>query len=600
MKKIGEKNATNLNKGITLISLIITIIVMLILVGATISVALNGGLFNIAKQATEKAEIEREKETINLAIINLKTANKEVTKENLQEELNKLIGNTDTQVEKMGENDLLVTFPSGRMYEVEEWNITYIGKKGELEDAIRITVDKESDTTAKQIQEVQITIKTYDRDENKDIKLKYAWNNSKTKKPSEQQYKDAEIEKNPLIERAKVDSGEQETGNYYLWIKVTVDNKEIEKTYGEYYIRKYTTLVSTRNEYNSTSGFLGNNDIQRGKIRTVTLTNSIEGKKAGEDNCWDVSTTKEGFILAWYTEENIGEDTYYNVTIGQEGKIIANADSHYLFAYIGKDITSGEVKIEGLENLDTSNVTSMSHMFYYCRNLTTLDVSSFDTSNVKNMGSMFSYCRNLTTLDVSNFDTRNVTSMSYMFQNCNNLMNLDVSNFDTSNVTNMRGMFMSCHNLVKLDVSNFDTSNVTSMIFMFFYCSKLTDLDLSRFNTSNVTNMSNMFSGCKFDSIDLRNFNTTNVTDMSSMFSFCSLKDLDMSNFDTSNVTDMSNMFNSSRITNLDLRNWVIKDEVNVYNMFISASVDSITVSTQEMKDKLLSIRDFKNINIVE
>ena len=92
MKKIGEKNATNLNKGITLISLIITIIVMLILVGATIGVALNGGLFNIAKQATEKAEIEKEKETINLAIINLKTSNKEVTKENLQEELNKLTG----------------------------------------------------------------------------------------------------------------------------------------------------------------------------------------------------------------------------------------------------------------------------------------------------------------------------------------------------------------------------------------------------------------------------------------------------------------------------------------------------------------------------
>ena len=36
-------------KGITLIALIITIIVMLILVAVTISVALNGGLFNNAK-----------------------------------------------------------------------------------------------------------------------------------------------------------------------------------------------------------------------------------------------------------------------------------------------------------------------------------------------------------------------------------------------------------------------------------------------------------------------------------------------------------------------------------------------------------------------
>ena len=44
------------NKGITLIALIITIIVMLILVGVTVNVALNGGLFDTAKQATERTE----------------------------------------------------------------------------------------------------------------------------------------------------------------------------------------------------------------------------------------------------------------------------------------------------------------------------------------------------------------------------------------------------------------------------------------------------------------------------------------------------------------------------------------------------------------
>ena len=43
-------------KGITLIALIITIIVMLILVGVTINVALNGGLFSKAEDATIKAK----------------------------------------------------------------------------------------------------------------------------------------------------------------------------------------------------------------------------------------------------------------------------------------------------------------------------------------------------------------------------------------------------------------------------------------------------------------------------------------------------------------------------------------------------------------
>lgn len=41
-------------KGITLIALVITIIVMLILVAVTITMAINGGLFNYAKDASTK------------------------------------------------------------------------------------------------------------------------------------------------------------------------------------------------------------------------------------------------------------------------------------------------------------------------------------------------------------------------------------------------------------------------------------------------------------------------------------------------------------------------------------------------------------------
>lgn len=57
----------NMSKGITLIALVITIIVMLILVGVTISMALNGGLFGYAKKAgkgTSQA-IEEEKKLAN-------------------------------------------------------------------------------------------------------------------------------------------------------------------------------------------------------------------------------------------------------------------------------------------------------------------------------------------------------------------------------------------------------------------------------------------------------------------------------------------------------------------------------------------------------
>ena len=177
--------------------------------------------------------------------------------------------------------------------------------------------------------------------------------------------------------------------------------------------------------------------------------------------------------------------------------------------------------IEGIEYLNTENVTNMSGMFWGCAALTTLDVSHFDTQNVTDMSYMFSSCSALTTLDVSKFDTKNVTDMNYMFYQCSVLTTLDVSNFDTKNVTDMDGMFCDCDALTTLDVSNFDTRNVTNMNSMFYSCSALTTLDLSNFDTQNVTNMSYMFSNCPaLTTLDVSNFDTKNVTDMSWMFSF--------------------------------------------------------------------------------
>ena len=56
-------------RGITLIALIITIIVMLILVGVTINVALNGGLFKTTQLAADGTKKEAEKEQLLEAIL---------------------------------------------------------------------------------------------------------------------------------------------------------------------------------------------------------------------------------------------------------------------------------------------------------------------------------------------------------------------------------------------------------------------------------------------------------------------------------------------------------------------------------------------------
>ena len=201
--------------------------------------------------------------------------------------------------------------------------------------------------------------------------------------------------------------------------------------------------------------------------------------------------------------------------------------------------------IEGIEYLNTENVTNMDGMFQNCKSLTTLDLSRFDTKNVTNISHIFHGCRALTTLDISNFNTQNVTDMSGIFWDCAALTTLDVSHFDTQNVTNMDGMFCNCYALTTLDVSNFDTKKVTNMNGMFSSCYALNTLDIANFDTQNVTDMNGMFNGCRaLTTLDVSNFDTQNVTNMGYMFCSCyKLTTLDVSNFDTKNVTDMSFMF---------------------------------------------------------
>lgn len=178
--------------------------------------------------------------------------------------------------------------------------------------------------------------------------------------------------------------------------------------------------------------------------------------------------------------------------------------------------------IDGIENLNTSMVTDMWHMFYNCKSLASLDLKTFDTHNVFGMSYMFSGCNNLTYLNVSSFDTSNVNDMMWMFSGCWNLTNLSVSNFDMHRVRYMTGMFSSCKGLTHIDVSHFNTENVENMQAVFQRCEKLTSLDLSGFNTSKVNDIASMFNSCKsLTSLDLSNFDTQLVTQSTSLFYGC-------------------------------------------------------------------------------
>ena len=105
-------------------------------------------------------------------------------------------------------------------------------------------------------------------------------------------------------------------------------------------------------------------------------------------------------------------------------------------------------EIEGIENLNTQNVTDMSEMFTCCYALTSLDVSNFNTEKVMNMTDMFLGCSALTSLDLSNFNTERVESMSSMFSGCSTLQTIFASDkFFTDQVFGGSDMFLDCTNL---------------------------------------------------------------------------------------------------------------------------------------------------------
>ena len=123
--------------------------------------------------------------------------------------------------------------------------------------------------------------------------------------------------------------------------------------------------------------------------------------------------------------------------------------------------------------------------------------ASFANARPTSCCQWFWYCTNLATIEgIENLNTENVTNMGVMFCACQKLSSLDLTNFNTGNVTNMTGMFGYCNGLTSLDLTSFNTANVTDMDQMFLGCSTLTTIYVSeKFVTDQVRGY-DMFSGC--------------------------------------------------------------------------------------------------------
>ena len=116
------KNNFKSKKGITLIALVVTIVVLLILAGVSISM-LGGenGIITQAIEAKDETTIGEEKEKVQLAATAAKTKNNwgEITQENLEDELDNNIGNGKYTLSKNGDTFTVTYKDSNRSYIVE-------------------------------------------------------------------------------------------------------------------------------------------------------------------------------------------------------------------------------------------------------------------------------------------------------------------------------------------------------------------------------------------------------------------------------------------------------------------------------------------------
>ena len=142
-------------------------------------------------------------------------------------------------------------------------------------------------------------------------------------------------------------------------------------------------------------------------------------------------------------------------TVDESCKDYSGETLEYLFGYM-KNLTA----IAGLENLNTANITRMSHVFTYCKALTSLDLSTFNTASVTDMSAMFAGCSKLTSLDLSTWNTAKVKNMATMFYDCSSLTTIKVGDgWSTNAVTSSNYMFGSCSSLPNFDSSKTDKTN---------------------------------------------------------------------------------------------------------------------------------------------
>ncbi len=349
-------------------------------------------------------------------------------------------------------------------------------------------------------------------------------------------------------------------------------------------------------------------------------------------------TEKEREAYAYYTSSNTTltfcYDNYRSIREGKTYNLNRVGD---LASWINDGNNAYVTKVVFDPLFADARPTSTYGWFYQMENLQTIEgLSYLNTCEVTDMTYMFGYCKNLTSLDLSNFNTSKVTGMKYMFYSCLKLQTIYVGEgWSTAAVTSSSNMFMGCRVLVGGQGTAYDVNHVNktyaridgrpsnpgyftekpietyayftseNRTLTFYYDNKRssrmitgttydlnTDLSYPGWDTEEThpkvkkvvfdpsfadarpTTTYCWFHGMtNLETIEGMNYlNTSEVIDMTYMFGNCEdLTSLDLSSFNTSKVNSMYGMFvECYGLTSLNLSSFNTASVINMVLMFSS------------------------------
>ena len=276
-----------------------------------------------------------------------------------------------------------------------------------------------------------------------------------------------------------------------------------------------------------------------------------------------------------------------------------------------------------LRNWDTSNVTDMSYMFSSCISMLFVDVSNWNTSKVISMAGMFqvgdSWAGNgqlREIIGLGDLDVSNVTDMTCMFYGAGQMITYDIARWDVSKVESMNHMFCDNFKLRSLDLSDWDVSSLKTIYCMFDDNIKLTTIgDVSQWNTASLIdaggwlNEAKSFVGDNYGTLDLSGWDTSSLKSAGEMFLNTRIRTIDLSGWTFDSITNdiwdgtgggiyyetgnrseefkgLGSMFKNARAlttvyisqSGLDSFNKAVENGVNILEMWTKSATDGFTV----------------------